>query len=52
VIQRLDRIEGEGTLYRRVEIETRAGPATSYEWLGPTEHLQILPDGWRRAVSG
>jgi gamma-glutamylcyclotransferase (GGCT)/AIG2-like uncharacterized protein YtfP len=47
VIDLLDQVEGEGVLYRRVEIETSAGPATSYEWLGPTEGMTVLPNGWR-----
>jgi len=42
----LDRIEGEGVLYRRVEILTSGGLALSYEWLGPTEALTPLPAGW------
>jgi gamma-glutamylcyclotransferase (GGCT)/AIG2-like uncharacterized protein YtfP/GNAT superfamily N-acetyltransferase len=29
----LDEIEGEGHLYRRVTIETSAGPAQAYEWI-------------------
>lgn len=43
----LDAVEGEGVLYRRVAVETSGGPAVSYEWLGPTEGLVPLPDGWR-----
>ncbi len=46
VIGLLDRIEGEGVLFRRVEVLTSAGPAISYEWIGPTEGLSPLPDGW------
>lgn len=46
VIERLDRIEGEGTLYRRVVVETSAGPAVSYEWLAATEGFTPLPHGW------
>lgn len=42
----LDEIEEEGRLYRRVEIETTAGPAFAYEWLGGTDGLRDLPDGW------
>ena len=42
----LDAIEAEGVLYRRVQVATSAGPATSYEWLGPTEGLVPLPGGW------
>ncbi|MDQ3570649.1 MAG: gamma-glutamylcyclotransferase [Actinomycetota bacterium] len=45
-IASLDRIEGEGVLYRRVELMTSAGPAISYEWLGPTDGLASLADGW------
>jgi len=48
VIDLLDRVEGEGTLYRRVEVTTSAGPATSYEWMGPTIGMQPLPSGWQR----
>jgi gamma-glutamylcyclotransferase (GGCT)/AIG2-like uncharacterized protein YtfP len=47
VVTTLDRIEGEGVLFRRVQVETSVGPALSYEWLGPTEDLSPLPDGWR-----
>ncbi len=43
----LDGIEAEGVLYRRVEVQTSAGPAMSYEWLGPTEGLVRLSGGWR-----
>jgi gamma-glutamylcyclotransferase (GGCT)/AIG2-like uncharacterized protein YtfP len=43
----LDEIEGEGALYRRVEIETSSGPATSYEWMGSTAGMNSLPQGWR-----
>ena len=42
----LDGIEGEGTLYRRVEVATDQGPAWSYEWLGPVDGLAPLPAGW------
>jgi gamma-glutamylcyclotransferase (GGCT)/AIG2-like uncharacterized protein YtfP len=48
VITTLDRIEGEGVLYRRVEVETSGGPAFSYEWLGSTQGMRPLPRGWRR----
>jgi gamma-glutamylcyclotransferase (GGCT)/AIG2-like uncharacterized protein YtfP len=44
----LDRIEDEGRLYRRVEVETSSGPALAYEWLGRTDGLKPLPDGWPR----
>ncbi len=43
---RLDHIEGEGVLYRRVEVVTSGGRATSYEWLGPTDGLTLLVAGW------
>ncbi len=46
VIGMLDRIEGEGVLFRRVEILTSAGPAVTYEWIGPTDGFSPLPDGW------
>ena len=42
----LDRIEGEGVLYRRVWVATSGGPAVAYEWLGPTEGLAPLAQGW------
>jgi len=42
----LDEIEGEGSLYRRVEITTSHGLAVSYQWLGATDGLRPLPDGW------
>ncbi|MDP9069798.1 MAG: gamma-glutamylcyclotransferase [Actinomycetota bacterium] len=42
----LDVIEAEGVLYRRVEVVTSAGPAFGYEWLGSTEGLAGLADGW------
>jgi gamma-glutamylcyclotransferase (GGCT)/AIG2-like uncharacterized protein YtfP len=42
----LDRIEDEGRLYRRVLVTTSGGSAFAYEWLGPTEGLVSLPDGW------
>lgn len=44
----IDEIEGEGTLYRRVEVSTSGGPAWAYEWLGPTTGLVPLPHGWPR----
>lgn len=46
-ISLLDGIEEEGRLYRRVEVVTTGGPAYAYEWLGPTEGLTPLPEGWR-----
>lgn len=42
----LDAIEGEGALYRRVTIASSAGEAVSYEWLGDTAGLTLLPHGW------
>ena len=36
----MDRIEG--FLYRRIEIETSAGPAWSYEWMGRTDDLRPI----------
>ncbi len=45
-IRELDEIEGEGELFRRTKIRTSAGQAVSYEWLGSTEALLPLPDGW------
>ena len=44
VLEMLDGVEG--TLYRRVEVLTTAGPAVSYEWLGDTTSLRELPAGW------
>lgn len=43
----LDAIEEEGSLYRRIEVETSAGPAITYEWLGATDGLAALEGGWR-----
>ena len=48
----LDELEGEGRLYRRIEVETSAGPATTYEWMGPVDGLLRLPAGWRRRERG
>ena len=45
----LDRIEDEGRLYRRVEVVTSGRPAYAYEWLGPTEGLEPLVEGWPRS---
>ncbi len=42
----LDRVEDEGRLYRRVVVETSAGPALAYEWLGSTDGLRRLAGGW------
>lgn len=50
VIDWLDRIEGEGTLYRRVVVETPVGPAVSYEWMGATDGFAPLPHGWPPAT--
>ncbi len=47
----LDGIEGEGRLYRRVEVATSAGPALGYEWLGPLDGLVPLAYGWEPARS-
>jgi len=47
VVARLDEIEDEGVLYRRVEIDTSEGRAMSYEWLGETSELTQIPYGWR-----
>lgn len=44
----LDRIEGAGHLYRRVDVATSDGPAMGYEWLGPTDGLARLAEGWPR----
>ena len=44
----LDGIEDEGRLYRRVEVATSEGPAYAYEWLGPTDGLEQLLEGWPR----
>ena len=46
----LDRIEGEGALYRRVRVATSGGPAVAYEWLGSTEGLVPLASGWPRTA--
>lgn len=45
-IARLDRVEGEGVLYRRVTVATSVGSALSYEWLGAIDGLVKLPAGW------
>ena len=47
-VARLDEIEGEGTLYRRVRVTTSRGDAVAYEWTGPTAGLRRLPDGWAK----
>ena len=49
VLAILDRIEGEGVLFRRVEVLTSRGPAIAYEWMGPTEGLVPLSRGWSPA---
>lgn len=49
-VELLDHIEAEGRLYRRIEVQTSAGPAYAYEWLGRTEGLHPLPEGWPRAT--
>ena len=38
-VRLLDRIEGAGHLYRRVDVVTRVGPAFTYEWLGGTDGM-------------
>lgn len=48
----LDEVEGEGVLYRRVEISTSAGVALTYEWLGPTDGLAPVTGQWSPAVDG
>ncbi|HEX2065150.1 MAG TPA: gamma-glutamylcyclotransferase family protein [Acidimicrobiales bacterium] len=45
-ISAMDRVEGEGVLFRRVEVATSSGPALAYEWLGSTEDMAPLPHGW------
>ena len=47
----LDRIEGEGVLYRRVEVSTSEGPAMAYAWLGSTEGMALLATGWPKTAS-
>ena len=42
----LDRIEGEGVLYRRVEVTSSHGRAMAYEWLGATDGMARLATGW------
>lgn len=42
----LDDIEEVGVLYRRVHVTTSAGAAIAYEWLGSTEGMAALVDGW------
>ncbi len=46
VLLTLDRIECEGVLFRRVQTLTSAGPASAYEWIGPTEGMRQLLSGW------
>ena len=50
-VEVLDRIEDEGRLYRRVEVATSLGPAHAYEWLGATDGLDPLLEGWPRSAS-
>ena len=38
----LDEIEAEGSLFRRRTVDTSAGPAMAYEWMGPTAGLRAL----------
>jgi hypothetical protein len=47
LIEMLDEIEDEGRLFHRRDIETSEGPAVSYEWMGETQVLRLLPNGWR-----
>ena len=47
LVDLLDQIEDEGTLFHRRQVETTAGPAMSYEWIRQTQGLRTLPDGWR-----
>jgi len=42
----LDAIEEEGELYRRLTVDTSAGTAFAYEWLGGTDGFESLPQGW------
>ena len=42
----LDEVEDEGHLYRRIVVTTTAGEAFAYEWLGSTDGLEPLLDGW------
>jgi gamma-glutamylcyclotransferase (GGCT)/AIG2-like uncharacterized protein YtfP len=42
----LDAVEEEGVLYRRVEVVTSAGAALAYEWLGATDGMAALDEGW------
>ena len=42
----LDQVEDEGRLYRRVVVDTSAGAAYAYEWLGSTDGLRRLRLGW------
>ena len=48
VVLMLDAIEGEGVLFRRVMVDTSGGPALAYEWIGRTEALSPLVEGWPR----
>jgi gamma-glutamylcyclotransferase (GGCT)/AIG2-like uncharacterized protein YtfP len=47
LIEMLDEIEDEGRLFHRRPVQTSAGPAMSYEWMGETQILRLLPNGWR-----
>ena len=46
-VRLLDRIEGDGHLYRRVDVVTSAGPAFAHEWLGSVEGFRRI-DRWTR----
>jgi gamma-glutamylcyclotransferase (GGCT)/AIG2-like uncharacterized protein YtfP len=47
-VAHLDEVEGAGTLYRRVVVTTSHGDAMTYEWIGPTEGLRRIPEGWAK----
>ena len=49
-IRRLDEVENEGALYRRVRIDASQGPAHSYEWIGATVGFTRLPNGWHAST--
>ena len=50
-VRRLDQVEGEGVLYRRVELTTSKGKAISYEWIRSTSDLRRIRDGWAKRES-
>ena len=44
-----DQIEGEGVLYKRVEVETNSGmSAYTYEYMHPVDDLEEVEDGYWR----